>query len=181
MMKKTIWILTIIALLAGSIFLALLWTDIYKSEVRKREPVDGQVEGITNKQTAAGNITQKELNEMKDQGLNQFGDSQSVTELTEGNFNNYIHGMSHQKVKASKKWSFYEITDNRIKWLLNSLDVIEVEHENTYRRILTKWNKGDFSKIDEDHNGIWAIQDGTVGKATGILTPEEEKAYIQNQ
>ncbi|MFV8828220.1 DUF6241 domain-containing protein [Alkalihalobacterium sp. APHAB7] len=39
--------------------------------------------------------------------------------------------------------------------------------------------KGDFSQAVYDHNVIWEIQGGTVGKATRLLTEEEEREYIQ--
>ncbi|QGS67873.1 hypothetical protein CV093_01335 [Oceanobacillus sp. 143] len=104
-----------------------------------------------------------------------------LNELTAALYNEYIHGMSHQKVRADKKWGFYEIHLERIKWLLEGLDVVSIENGSTYRNILQRWDKGDFSKVDKDHNAIWKIQKGTVGKATGILSLEEEQKYIDSQ
>ncbi|MDX1771457.1 MAG: DUF6241 domain-containing protein, partial [Planococcaceae bacterium] len=40
------------------------------------------------------------------------------------------------------------------------------------------WEEDDFSRVDEDHNIIWSLQNGTVGRATGILTYEEELRFI---
>ncbi|WP_411675014.1 DUF6241 domain-containing protein [Cytobacillus kochii] len=45
--------------------------------------------------------------------------------------------------------------------------------------MLDKWSKGDFSNVDNDHNYFWSLQNGTIGKATGILSPEEEEAFIE--
>jgi hypothetical protein len=89
--------------------------------------------------------------------------------------------MSHQKVKAKQKWGFYQITPERIIWLLEGLDLVEVQYEKIYWEILEKWAQEDFSTADEDHNTIWQLQGGTIGEATGVLSPEEEKVYIKSQ
>jgi hypothetical protein len=104
-----------------------------------------------------------------------------ATPLTEVVLQQYIHAMSHQKVKAEEKWSFYKMTDDRIQFLLNQLEVEDYEHEDLYHTILLKWQEGDLSSVDDDHNEIWKLQGGTVGKATGILTKEEENQYLQKQ
>ncbi|WP_268872885.1 DUF6241 domain-containing protein [Neobacillus fumarioli] len=49
----------------------------------------------------------------------------------------------------------------------------------TYKDILERWAAGDFSQIDKDHNTIWDLQGGTIGKATGMATPKEEMAFIE--
>jgi hypothetical protein len=89
--------------------------------------------------------------------------------------------MSHQKVEADKKWSFYQLTDERILYLLGELDKGDYKHEQVYREILTKWYEGDFSEADYDHNEIWNLQGGTVGEAEGLLSEGKENKYIENQ
>jgi Family of unknown function (DUF6241) len=91
-----------------------------------------------------------------------------------------IHYMSHQKVVAEDKWDLIELTDERVNWLLEALDYVELSKEELYRDILTRWKNGDFSKADKDHNAVWKLLGGTTGKATGILTPEEEKQYLED-
>jgi hypothetical protein len=109
-----------------------------------------------------------------------FGQGKRLTEVYESDMRAYIHCMSHQKVKAKEKWCFYRITPERIQWLLEALDKNHYEHENIYRDILTRWKKGDFSRVDKDHNEIWKLQGGEgLGKATGILTPKEEQEFIK--
>ncbi|WP_408640759.1 DUF6241 domain-containing protein [Salipaludibacillus keqinensis] len=46
--------------------------------------------------------------------------------------------------------------------------------------MLERWEEGDFSQADDDHNAIWRLQGGTKGYAEGLLTEEEEKQYIEN-
>ncbi|WP_110114642.1 DUF6241 domain-containing protein [Bacillus sp. CGMCC 1.16541] len=102
-------------------------------------------------------------------------------EMTEEQIQNTIHAMSHQKVKAKDKWGFIPLTDERINRLL---DIVK-ENEETYKdsdiyiAILTRWKAHDFSRIDKDHNSIWKIQKGNIGKAKGILSLDEEKAFIR--
>lgn len=56
----------------------------------------------------------------------------------------------------------------------------ELENEKEYRDILERWAKGDFSRVDDDHNIVWELQGGNYGKAIGIMTPEQEKRFIEN-
>jgi len=89
--------------------------------------------------------------------------------------------MSHAKVEADEKWGYEPMTVERIVRLI---DVIEankdnIKHSGTYLRILEKWRYNDFSSVQNDHNSVWEIQNGTIGRATGILSHEEEMEYIQ--
>ncbi|WP_019414740.1 DUF6241 domain-containing protein [Paenisporosarcina sp. TG20] len=102
-------------------------------------------------------------------------------DLTDDKIGVFIHRMAHQKVIADEKWGNEPLTMNRVVRLI---DVIEenksnYKHSGTYLRILEKWRNNDFTEVDFDHNEIWRIQSGTVGRATGILSYEEEQSYIE--
>ncbi|MCA0984081.1 DUF6241 domain-containing protein [Halobacillus yeomjeoni] len=127
----------------------------------------------------SGAVTEEDLETFEEEGKNPFGETIPADKLSEDNVKDYIHGMSHQKVKAKKKWYFYEMHPERITWLLESLDQVELKHEDVYKRILKKWQAGNFDTVDDDHNAIWNLNNGTVGKATGILSPEEEKKFVE--
>ena len=99
--------------------------------------------------------------------------------MTEEQVQNAIHQMSHQKVRAGKKWGFIPLTRERVDRLIEVINANQYQHEDIYLDILKTWKESDFSDIDGDHNAIWVIQDGNVGKATGILTLEEEMKYIE--
>ncbi|WP_163101973.1 DUF6241 domain-containing protein [Peribacillus alkalitolerans] len=92
-----------------------------------------------------------------------------------------MHHMSHQKVKADKKWGALQITPERINRLIEIVTKNQkgYDHSSTYLDILNRWNEGDFSRVDRDHNEIWRLQGGTIGKATGILSAKKEKKYIE--
>lgn len=91
-----------------------------------------------------------------------------------------IHSMSHQKVKAKQKWGRILITQERIAVMIETAEnnQDEWEHADIYLDILNRWYEGDFSKADEDHNAVWELQGGNVGKAHGLLSPVEERDYL---
>ena len=103
-------------------------------------------------------------------------------DMTEDEVMDSIHKMSHQKVKADKKWGAIPLTPARVNQLLKVVHKNENHYANSsvYKEILERWAKGDFSTVDDDHNRIWNLQGGTVGKAEGILSAEDEKAFIQD-
>ncbi len=110
--------------------------------------------------------------------VNPFGDSKKPNEET---VQKYIHGMSHEKVKANEKWTLYKITDKRIDYLLQVVKAYPYVHKQLYLDILSRWKKGDFSHAVEDHNAIWRLEGGNIGKAVKLLTPSEEKADLASK
>lgn len=101
-------------------------------------------------------------------------------DISEVGMQNFIHQMSHQKVRADEKWGMIPLTKERVARLIEIVEENKANynHANTYLGILNRWYKNDFSRIDKEHNTIWAMQNGNVGKATGILSYDEEMKYI---
>lgn len=98
---------------------------------------------------------------------------------TESEFMEVFHHMTHQKVEASPKWGAVQITEQRIDQMLAVLETNELEHEEFYHKTLSAWKKGDFSNAIHTHNEIWNMQNGTIGKATDLLSKAEEEKYIE--
>jgi len=171
----TLFITLLVVGAGGWVVQKYIFTPGEDKEVASPEDLREAEEVIT------GAVSEEELDSYEEAGKNPFGKDTPADELTDYHYKEYIHGMSHQKVEASKKWGFYEIHPERITWLLEGLDQADVEHKQVYKDILVKWNEEDFSTIDEDHNAIWNLQNGTIGKATGILSPTEEKEYIEGK
>ncbi|MBS4199191.1 hypothetical protein KHA93_05920 [Bacillus sp. FJAT-49732] len=177
MIKKIMWGLGI--LVAG--FFIYFGYTIYKdmstiAEERENPVIEDEV--ITDE-----NITDEDI-EITETEKNPFGQSLSIEEVEDDDILRYIHLMSHQKVKSQEKWGgFYLITDERIDWLIEAveLDNMKLKYKKVYFDILERWKKGDFSRIDKDHNVVWGFQGGNVGAAEGIMDPEEEKAFIESQ
>lgn len=119
----------------------------------------------------------------RDDELNPFNTKIKQEEMTESTIRDYIHKMSHQKIHAEEKWGLIEITAERVEWLLESVDKTkeQIEHKDVYTKILTRWADGDFSQAVEDHNTIWTMQGGNIGKALRLLTEDEEAAYLESK
>ncbi|WP_050615206.1 DUF6241 domain-containing protein [Bacillus testis] len=92
-----------------------------------------------------------------------------------------MHKMTHQKVRAKEKWGALEMNAANIQQIKNVLlaDSNHFEERDKLLHLIEKWEKGDFTGIDEDHNKLWKLQKGNIGKATGILSPQEEKEFIE--
>lgn len=90
-----------------------------------------------------------------------------------------IHYMSHQKVEADNKFGpMLLITKDLVEGLEGMLDNYDYEYEDLYREILNEWKAENFDNAVEHHNTLWEIDGGNTGKATRLLTDEEEKAFI---
>jgi hypothetical protein len=107
-------------------------------------------------------------------GLDKSPSEEDIVEI--------LHDMTHQKVRSEEKWGFVQMTE------VNFLAVREVLQKNPafnqnidFLAIITDWLNNDFSNIVAEHNAIWKMKDGSVGKAYGILSPSEEQALIKEQ
>ncbi|PFN80684.1 hypothetical protein COJ85_29795 [Bacillus sp. AFS076308] len=98
---------------------------------------------------------------------------------TEAEFQWIVHRMTHQKVAADEKDGATEMTPERIDQLLKTLDEADYVYKDVYLGILNEWDKGNFENAVEAHNEILSLQDGTIGFATRLLTPEEEQEFIE--
>ena len=175
-MKKVIWILGIVTamlIIGASWYIISDLLEIAERENEEIIKVESKTEELAEEKQADSEEAQVYLN--------PFEESIEIDDLTDNSYQDYIHKMAHQKVIANTKWGFHEITDERINWLIEGLTVLTLEHADVYQDILTRWAAGDFSRVDKDHNIIWKLQGGTIGEATGILSAEEEKSYIEDQ
>ncbi|PRS26900.1 hypothetical protein C6W19_24195 [Bacillus sp. RJGP41] len=91
-----------------------------------------------------------------------------------------MHSMTHQKVVSEEKWYNLEMNSENINALYNFIDDSEIiDYKSELLRIVGKWKEGNFDDIVEEHNYLWGEQNGNVGKATGVLTPEEEAQFVK--
>lgn len=169
-MKKTILTLSIIIAVLG------IGVGTYYIGKLLNEPSDEEIQEAQKQieeqfQTAEVEMPEEEKLNL----LERFPDNLKESEIQE-----IIHGMSHQKVRADLKWGNYQITQERVARLLEVAILNQETYQNgkTYVNILEKWEEGNFSQADKDHNAIWAILGGSVGEATGLLSPIEEQEYI---
>lgn len=93
----------------------------------------------------------------------------------------YLHQMTHQKIVADEKRGAIQMSPDNIR---NMLTIVRdnaglYEHAAFYENTLVAWEEGNFSNAVAVHNTIWAWHNGTVGKATGLMTPEQEAEYVK--
>ncbi|RLQ97512.1 DUF6241 domain-containing protein [Falsibacillus albus] len=98
----------------------------------------------------------------------------------EGEVLDIMNQMTHQKIKASDKWGAVEMTDEHIQQVKEVVEKSDFKHRDLLLSILNKWSAGDFSTVDEDHNKVWLLQHGNIGRAYGILSKEQEQQFIEN-
>ncbi|PLS08005.1 DUF6241 domain-containing protein [Neobacillus cucumis] len=124
------------------------------------------------KQTSQQDQTAKIGGVQYDIGIDEESKESLVVEV--------MHKMTHQKVKASEKWGAIPLTEDTINQVYTIVSKSSFVHKIQLLEILDKWKKGDFDQIDHDHNYFWELEDGTIGKAYGVLSKEEEEKFIKN-
>lgn len=149
----------------------------------------------TEKEATIEEQTDETIEENETEPLNTNDEVEEITEhdempdveiefpldMSESDVQDAIHAMSHQKVAADKKWSFKLLTQERVARLIEVVEANQYEHVDGYLDILYRWRDKNFSRAHHDHNFVWGLQNGTVGKATGLLSAEEERAFIEEQ
>jgi hypothetical protein len=101
--------------------------------------------------------------------------------MTEARLQFYLHEMTHSKVYAEDKWGAARLmTPENIEELLAIVEASDFNEKAFYRNTLEDWKEGDFSGAVDVHNTIWHWHRGSVGKATRLMTQEEEQAYIRS-
>lgn len=101
------------------------------------------------------------------------------TPPSELDFRETLHRMTHQKVRASKKWGHVQITKQRIDEMLIIAKESDFDDKEFYIRALQEWKNGNFNNAIEVHNHIWKKKNGTIGKAVGLMSPEDEQKYVE--
>src|SRR5690625_2945227 len=144
MYKKILGLMLLILILVIGAFIAIIYFDVNENYFTKEKETNSNA-GIENENVSevvkVGNVEKNEEN--IDKYVNPFHEEYKQEELRDRHYQDYIHKMSHQKVIADTKWGFYKITNERIDWLLGSLEKTydSLNEGKIYRDILTKWIK----------------------------------------
>lgn len=125
----------------------------------------------------------KEREEVQDTTANETASSETEADMSEQKLQIHLHHMTHQKVTAPKKIGAVEMTPANIDSLLTIVQANTdyYEHSDFYLAALTAWQQGDFSNAVNVHNTIWEWQEGTVGRATGLMSAEQESVFVEEQ
>ncbi|WP_462410872.1 DUF6241 domain-containing protein [Neobacillus sp. Marseille-QA0830] len=137
-----------------------------KADTAPVEDATKRQEEIEKQQTAKIGGVQYDI------GLDQTSSQKAVIEV--------MHKMTHQKVKAEDKWGAIPMIPDTINQVYEIVNNSQFELKNDMLEILDKWKNSNFASIDTDHNYFWNYQDGTVGRAYGIMSPSEEKTFVMN-
>jgi hypothetical protein len=114
-------------------------------------------------------------------GIGTIDPAQSGT-MNEAQLQFFLHEMTHSKVYAEDKWGEARpISQENIDRLLGVVEASDFKDRAYYRRTLEEWEDGDFMNAVDVHNKIWHLHGGTIGKATRLMTQEEEEAYIRTR
>ena len=81
-----------------------------------------------------------------------------------------IHRMANTKIIAenNKIWGELPMEPEEIQNLKGIVEKVNYEDREQLLDILNRWETGDFSQADKDHNYVWEKLGGTIGKAVGI-------------
>ncbi len=91
-----------------------------------------------------------------------------------------MHYMTHQKVKAEDKWGTIPMIPDTINEIYDIISKNDFSRKEDLLEIAKRWKNGDFSRADDDHNYFWDYQNGTIGKAYGLMNEAEERRFIIN-
>lgn len=91
-----------------------------------------------------------------------------------------LHKMTHQKVKAQRKRGHLEITEERVEKKIKIAKQSDYRYRDFYITSLERWQEGHFDNAQIIHNTIWDKDQGTVGRAYGMMGHEEEKEYYES-
>lgn len=108
--------------------------------------------------------------------------SKGSADMDETKVQIYLHQMTHQKIIADEKRGAVEMSADNIA---NMLKIVRAnydhyEHSDFYEEALLAWEQGDFSNAVSVHNTIWNWHKGTVGRATGLMSQEQEEQYVKS-
>lgn len=98
-------------------------------------------------------------------------ESQSMSALkSEEEILNAMHSMANTLIVPvdGQIWGKEKITKDKITGLISAINNCTSSHKEELIAILNKWNGGDFSTAVEDHNKVWKLLGGTIGKAASV-------------
>ncbi|MYL36391.1 DUF6241 domain-containing protein [Halobacillus litoralis] len=139
-------------------------------------------------QADSGSLTEEQEQKMEE--VNEPEEQKAIKKVDEDGipseqfFMQELHEMTHQKVRAEEKHGRQQMTADQIDQMLGILKSIEgtetyYKHYDFYKKTLESWDSGDFSNAVIVHNTIWDWQNGSIGRATGLMSEDEEREYIE--
>lgn len=158
--KILIWGIVIVIVLGGGLFGYNYYMN-YKSGKFEAEKNQKEIEGIVddiNKDKEASN-EKEETTELKSP---EYYPEQKVYDI--------MHRMSNTKIIAedNKIWGELPIDSDSLGDIKDLVSEINYEDRDYLLEVINRWENGDFSQADKEHNYFWTKLGGTIGRAIGI-------------
>jgi len=162
--KIAIWVVSIVIIVGGG-FGGYNYYMNYKSgklEAKKnQQEIEGIVDGINGEEDNKGEGEGEDGNRTELKSSDYYPE-QDVYDI--------MHRMSNTKIisENNKIWGELPIDDKSIESLKSLVSEIDYEDRDYLLEVLARWEGGDFSQADKEHNYFWTKLGGTVGEAIGI-------------
>ncbi|MEH7238647.1 PRK06770 family protein [Bacillus sp. JJ1562] len=167
-MKTWTWIIIFVILIGASIGLMFSVYKMFDS-------------GDAGKAASSSNQASNKVDEFKEQ-TKKIGGVTYDLNLSESPEEREViaamHHMTHQKVKADKKWGAKPMIPETINEIFDVVSKSDFARKEELLAILERWKNGDFSLADVDHNYFWDYQNGNTGEAYGLMSEAEERRFI---
>jgi Family of unknown function (DUF6241) len=81
-----------------------------------------------------------------------------------------MHSMANTLIvpEDGQIWGKEPITKEKLTGLISSVTNSTISSKDELLAILNRWNSGDFTSAVDDHNKVWKLLDGTIGKAISV-------------
>lgn len=158
--KILIWIIVIVIVLGGGLFGYNYYMN-YKS---------GKIEAKKN-QEEIENIVD-DINKEKDESdeKEETAELKSPEYYPEQKLYDIMHRMSNTKIIAedNKIWGELPIDSDSLGDIKDLVSEINYEDRDYLLEVINRWENGDFSQADKEHNYFWTKLGGTIGRAIGV-------------
>ncbi|MEH7385140.1 DUF6241 domain-containing protein [Bacillus sp. JJ1521] len=169
-MKTWIWITVFVILIGASIGLMFSVYNMFDNKNAQKAVSSSKQDA--NKVDEFKEQTKKIGGVTYDLNLSQTPEEREVIDV--------MHHMTHQKVKADEKWGAKPMISETVNEIYDIISKSNFARKEDLLEIAERWKNGDFSQVDSDHNYFWSLQNGTIGKAYGIMNEAEERRFILN-
>ena len=170
--------ITIGIFIGGTIVVVQIMNNTYTYKQKQEALASGMTEG-----EYSASVNEKEAWRYNTKRVG-FGGGETKVNLNENadefEVISVMHKMTHQKIRSTDKWGAIEMTPENVQKVKTIIEANDYKFEKELMTIIQNWEQNDFSNAAQHHNLLWKKQDGTIGKAYDNMTPEEEKAFIEN-
>lgn len=164
--NKKFVILGIAAIVVGCIggYIAFIYT--------RDLPLNNMYNQVSNQK----NLSTKNIQKSKINQVSKNIDVQENVDISVGTVYDVAHKMTNSLIVADYIWGRVPMTRKRVDKLYYVVENSDLTDRQTLLEMIKRWRKGDFSNIVEDHNYLWDMLRGTIGKAYGQNIEAVEKA-----